>query len=84
MLVILVGLNGDAGQRGIRTDIVRLAQESMPRRKTAGEQLQQVDLATGCCQCQEIQVVNMDIAFAVRLGVRRVENKHLIELFGAL
>ena len=55
-----------------------------PVEKPPLEQLQQVDLAAGGGQRQKIQIVDMDIALAVRLGMLRIEDEHLIELLGAL
>ena len=84
MLVVLVGLDGDARQRGVRTDVVRLTQEAVTGGKTVAEQLQQVNLTAGGGQRQKIQIVDVDITLAVCLGVRRIEDEHLIELLGAL
>ena len=84
MLVVLVGLDGDARQRGVRTDVVRLTQETVAGGKAVAEQLQQVDLTASRGQRQEVQIVDVDIALAVCLGMRRIEDEHLVELLGAL
>ena len=84
MLVILIRLDSNACQRRVRTDVVRLTQEAVTGGKTVAEQLQQVNLTAGGGQRQKIQIVDMDIALAVRLSMRRIEDKHLIELLGAL
>ena len=47
VLVVLVGLDGDARQSCIGADVVRLAQEAVTGRKTVAEQLEQIDLAAG-------------------------------------
>ena len=84
MLVVLVGLERDARQRRVRADVVRLTQEAVTGRKTALEQLEQVNLAAGGGQGEEIQVVDVDVALAVCACVLRVENEHLVELLRAL
>ena len=84
VLVVLVGLDGDAGQRRIAGDVVRLPQEAMAGGKAAFKQPVQVDLAAGGGQGEEIQVVDVDIPVAVGLGVFGVEHKHFVELLGAL
>ena len=52
--------------------------------ESAVEQLEQVYLAAGGCEGEEIQVMDMNIAVDVRLGVLRVEDVHLVELLRAL
>ena len=83
VLVVLVGLDGDAGQRRIAVDVVGLAKHAVPRGEAAVEQLQQVNLAAGGGQGVEIQVMDMDVAVPVRLRMPGVEHIHLIELLGA-
>ena len=84
VLVVLVGLDRDARERCIRADVVRLTQEAVTGREAALKQFEQVDLAAGRGQRQEVQIVDVDIALAVRLGMRRIEDEHLVELLGAL
>ena len=84
MLVILIRLDSNACQRRVRTDVVRLTQEAVAGGKTVAEQLQQVNLTAGGGQRQKIQIVDVDITLAVRLGVRRIEDEHLVELLGTL
>ena len=84
VLVVLVGLERDAGQRRIGTDVVRLPQEAVAGREAALKQAQQVDLAAGGGQREEIEVVDVDIALTVRPGVLGVEDEHFAELLGAL
>ena len=51
----------------------------MASRKAMLKQLNQVNLAAGCCQRQEIQVMNVNVAVPVSLSVFRLQNSHLIE-----
>ena len=83
VLVVLVGLNGDAGQRGIAVDIVGLPQHAVTGGEAAVEQVQQVDLAAGGGQGVEVQVVDMDVP--VMMGSRKtgVQHVHFIELLRA-
>ena len=83
VLVVLVGLNGDAGQRGIAVDVVGLPQHAVTGGEAAVEQIQQVDLAAGGGQGVEVQVVDMDIP--VMMGSRKtgVQHVHFIELLRA-
>ena len=62
MLVILVRLDGDAGQRRIRRDTLRLADMAEAGGKAAVEQREQVDLAARCRQRVKIKIVDVDIA----------------------
>ena len=62
MLVVLVRLNGDARKRRVAGDVVRLAEVSVAGGKSAVEQLEQVYLAAGGGQRQEVEVVDVDIA----------------------
>ena len=65
VLIVLVGLNGDAGQGACALNAVGLAQKAVTGVEAAVEQLLDVDLAAGRGQRQEIEVVNMDVAFLV-------------------
>ena len=47
VLVVLIGLDRNTGQRGVACDIVRLPQEAVAGAETAAKQLLDVDLATG-------------------------------------
>ena len=82
VLVVLVRLNGNARKRRVAGNIVRLAEVSVAGGKSAVEQLEQVYLAAGGGERQEVEVVYVDIAVDVRLGVLRVEHVHLVELLG--
>ena len=84
MLVVLVGLNSDARKRCVAGNIIRFAQIAVSGGKSSVEQLQQVYLAAGGRQGQEVQVVDMDIAVDVRMRVPRVEDVHLVELLCTL
>ena len=84
MLIVLVGLDGDAGKCGVARNIVRLAQVAVPGGEAALEQLDDVDLAASGGQRQKIEIVDVDITLMVRLGVLRIEHKQLVELLCAL
>ena len=84
VLVVLVGLYGDAGQRRVGSDVVRLAQVAVAGGKAIFKQLDEVDLAAGGGQREEVHVVDVDIPVAVRLGVLGLEHEHEVELLGAL
>ena len=83
MLVVLVGLDGDAGERGIAVDVPRFAQISFAGGKAVFEQAEQVDLAAGRGEGEEIHIVDVDIAIAVRLGVFGLDHAQKVELFRA-
>ena len=83
MLVVLVCLDGDAGQRGIGGDVVWLSEHAVTRGEAALKQPHQVDLGAGGGEGIEVQVVDVDIALGVSLGVYRVEDVHLIEFLCA-
>ena len=84
VLIVLVGLDRDARQSRIGADVVRLTQEVVTGRKAVAEQLQQIDLAAGGGQREKIQIVNVDVAVAVRRCMRRVKDEHLVKLLCAL
>ena len=87
VLVVLVGLDGNASKRGVRRNVVRLAQHAVACGETALEQLAQLNLAARGGQRVEVQVVDMDVAFAVSARVAGIQNAHLVELlrgFGAI
>ena len=87
MLVVLVGLNGDAGQRGIADDVVRFAQIAVAGGKAAAEEVDQIDLTAGRGQRQKVHVVDVDVAAVVRAGVLGFEDEQLVEFlraFGAV
>ena len=84
MLVILVRLDGDAGQRRIRRDALRLADMAEAGGKAAVEQREQVDLAARCRQRVKIKIVDVDIAALMRRCVLRLHQEGLGELLGGL
>ena len=84
VLVVLVGLDGDAGQGGVGGDIVGLPQIAVACGEPALEQLLNVDLAAGGGEGVEVQVVDVNIPLLVGLGVLGLEDEHLVELLGAL
>ena len=84
MLVILVRLDGDAGQRRIRRDALRLADMAEAGGKAAVEQREQVDLAARCRQRVKIKIVDVDIAALMRRGILRLHQEGLGELLGGL
>ena len=61
VLVILIGLNSNAGQGGIALDIIRFPQVSVSGGKPPFEKFLDIDLAAGGGQGQEIQVMDMDV-----------------------
>ena len=83
MLVVLVRLDCDAGERGITLDVIRLPQEPMSWTEAAPKQLFNIDLAAGGCEGEEIKVVDMDVPVQMGLRMDRIEHKHVIELFCA-
>ena len=84
MLVVLVGLDGDAGEGRVARDVVGLPQKAVPGAEAAGEELVDVDLAAGGRQRQEIEVVDVDVPRQVRLRVLGPQHEHVVELLGPL
>ena len=85
MLVVLVGLDGNAGQGRIGGDVIGLPQGAMTGGKAPMEELNQVDLGTsGGAHGGKVHVVDMDIPAAVGVGVLRLHDEHLVKLLGAL
>ena len=84
VLIVLVGLDGDAGQGGVGADIVGLPQGAVAGAEAALKQLDDVDLGAGGGQGVKIQIVNVNIALPVGFGMLRLQHEHLIELLGAL
>ncbi len=83
MLVVLIGLDRNTSERRIALDVVGFSQKSVSGRKSALEELFQVDLAAGRCKSQEIKVVDMNVSFPVCSGMIGMEHKHLIKLLCA-
>ena len=71
VLVVLIGLDGDAGKRRITGDIIRLPQKAVAGRETAFKQLFNIDLAAGSRQGEKIQVMDVDIPFVCLLYTSR-------------
>ena len=84
MLIVLVALNRNAGQRRIAANVVRFAQEPVPRRKSALEQLQKIDLAARHRKRVEVEVVNVNVACTMRFGMLGTKQKLLIVLLRTL
>ena len=84
VLIVLVGLNGNAGQGGIGRDILGLPQKAVAGGESVVEQLDQVDLGACGGQGQKIHVVDVNVAVAVGFGVLGLQNKHQVELLCAL
>ena len=84
VLVVLVALDGDAGQRRVAGDVVGLAQHAVTRGEAALEQLLQLDLAACGSERIEVHVVDVDVALTMRSRELRVDDAHLIELLGRL
>ena len=82
VLVVLVRLDGNAGQGRVAGDVVGLAQHAVAGGEAALEELAQLDLAAGGGQGVEVHVVDVNIALAVGLGVARIDDAHLVELLG--
>ena len=82
VLVVLVGLDRDARQRRVGTDVVRLAQVAVAGREAALEELQEVDLAARHRERVEVEVVDVDPALAVSLGLLGAEEELLVVLLG--
>ena len=74
--LVLIGLNGNARQSRIRADIIWLPEEAMSSRKTALEQLQEVNLAAGLRQHVKILVVDVDIA--VSMGCCNILRQNIV------
>ena len=74
--VVLVALYGDACQAGVAADAVRLAQKAMSRAEAVLKQLVQVNLAAVQGDGVKVQVMDVDVAFQVRLG--KFRRKHLL------
>ena len=55
-----------------------------PVEKPPWNSLLNVDLAAGGGQGEKVQVVDVDVPLPVGLGMLRVEDKHIVELLGAL
>ena len=84
VLVVLVGLDGDAGERSVAGDVVRLAQHAVARGEAALEEFPQLDLAARGGERVEVHVVDVDVALAVRACELRLDDAHLVELLGRL
>ena len=83
VLVVLIGLDSDAGKSSIACNVVRSSQVTVTCGKALCEQLSKVDLCTGRSKGIEIHIVNVDIALCVRLSVHRIKHIHLIEFLSA-
>ena len=83
VLVVLVGLDGDAGQSGIGGDVVGLTEGAVAGGETAVKELDQVDLgAGGGAHGGEVHVVDVDVAVLVGHCVLGLHDEHLVELLG--
>ena len=84
VLVVLVGLDGDAAQGGVGGDVVGLPQGAVASGEAPLEQLFDVDLAAGGGEGEEVQIVDVDVPLPVCPGMVGVEHKHVVELLGPL
>ena len=84
VLIVLVRLNRDARQRRVGANVLRRTQVAVTGGKAVFEQLDQIDLAAGGGQREEIHIVDMDIAAAMRFRVLRLQHEHQVELLRAL
>ena len=85
MLVVLVGLDGDAGQGGVGSDVIGLPQGAVAGGKAPIKELDQVDLgAGGGAHGGKVHVVDMDVPAGVGPGMLGLHDEHLVELLGPL
>ncbi len=82
--VVLVALDGDAGEARVSADGIRLTQEAVPRREAAVEELQEIDLAAVERDEREILVVDMDVVLLIRRREALVEHVVIDEVLRAL
>ena len=82
--VVLIALDRDAGEARVGADGIRLAQEAMPRRETAVEELQEVDLAAIERDKRKVLVVDVDIILLIRRREALVEHVVVDEVLRAL
>ena len=83
MLVVLVGLNGDTGQRTVAGDIVGLTQETVACGEAALEEGDDIDLAAGGGQCIEVKVMNMNVTLAVCAALLGRQDVLFVKVLGA-
>ena len=84
VLVVLVGLQRNAGQRRIALNVVGLAQKAVAGGKAARKQLDDVDLGTGRGQRVKIKIVDVDISLTMRSCLLRLQNEFFVKLLGTL
>ena len=84
MLIVLVGLDGDARQGTVALNAVRFTQKAVSRIETALEELLDVNLTAGGGQAQEIKIMDMDIPVLVGKAVLRIQQIHFVKLLGCL
>ena len=84
VLVVLVGLDGDAGQGGVGVDVVGLPQGAVAGGEAAVEQANHVDLGAGGGARVEVHVVDVDVPLLVGPGVLGLHHPHHVELLGPL
>ena len=82
--LVLVGLDGDAGQSGVAADVVGLPQVAVAGGKAVVEQLDQVDLAAGLGKGVEVLVVDVDLPVGVGLGDVGRDDVLIVEALGPL
>ena len=84
VLVVLVGLNGNAGQSRIACDILRFAKMAVAGIETVFKKFKNIYLAAGGGKGKKIQIVNMDISVMVGSGVAGIKNIHFVKLLCGL
>ena len=84
MLVVLVGLDGNAAQCGIAGDVLGLPQVAVAGGEAVPKQGGQLNLAAGGGEGVEVLVMDMDVALPVGLGKAGIQHIHVVELLGAL
>ena len=81
--LVLVGLDGDAGQRRVAGDGVGLPQVAVARGEAVVEQLNQINLAASLCQGVEILVVDVNLPLGMGLGDVGRDDVLVVEALGA-
>ena len=84
MLVVLVGLDGNAGQGRIAGDVHGLPQGAVAGAEPVPEQGGQLNLAAGGGEGIEVLVMDVDVALRVGMGKAGVQHIHVVELLRAL
>ena len=84
VLVVLVRLDRDAGERRVGTDRLRFAQVAVTGREAPAEQIGEADLAAGRRERVEVEVVDVDVPEPVGGRVLGGDDLGEVEVLGAL